>query len=444
MKERPESLLDRDGRSAPPTPVETLVFLMNGPIVHASDREVQAVLQARWASIVEEAIRHEVEPALHARLADSAWGHRAPDEMIDRLAELYALNALKSRVRSQELSGLLGKFRSGCIDVIVLKGAYLSEVVYEDRALRPMADLDFLVRRSDLGRVVEMLEGEGYTSDDEIDLTDSSELLHHLPPFRKPGASMIEIHWTLEDPQRALTFDIDGIWARSQPVTIGAQPTLGLGPEDLILHLCLHVSYHHRFGTGAAVDGNGPALKHLRDIALVIDEFGHAIDPSSLARLAEAMKASRYVAVTLRLVEALTEGSIPDGWIQEIGGSADDDEIVEKLLEFFLVDRTRGNEDREEEVDLPEWYTRLNQADGFGSRVKSFFRAVVPPPPALQDIYGLERGGVRLVPFYLWRPFDLLGRYSQDVLRMVRGSEGVRDRMSQERTRGEIRGWLED
>ena len=65
----------------------------------------------------------------------------------------------------------------------------------------------------------------------------------NLPP--------IDIHWTICNPDEAYHFNICEIWQSSQTEIFFEETALVLSPEDLILHICHHASYHHTLDIGA-------------------------------------------------------------------------------------------------------------------------------------------------------------------------------------------------
>ena len=89
---------------------------------------------------------------------------------------------------------------SGPSPVIPLKGAFLAEAVYGDIALRPMADFDLLVKPPDLPRAVEILRQLGYESEQPFDPAAQRAGFQDMPPMRRPGGAVVELHWTLVTP----------------------------------------------------------------------------------------------------------------------------------------------------------------------------------------------------------------------------------------------------
>ena len=75
-----------------------------------------------------------------------------------------------------------------------------------------------------------------------------------------------------------------------------------LSPEDLLLHLCLHASFTHRFRVG---------LRACWDILETVNHYGQAIDWDLVVRRAQAWGIGRYVYLTLRLVRDLLGAGDP-------------------------------------------------------------------------------------------------------------------------------------
>jgi len=113
-----------------------------------------------------------------------------------------------------------------------------------------MCDLDLLVRRDDLARARDVLAGMGYAPQyfgvEQVDYAQH----HHLRPMARPDGIRVEIHWTIARPVGPAEVDLEGIWERAQPAKIAGVQALVLSPEDLILHLCLHTSFTHKFRVG--------------------------------------------------------------------------------------------------------------------------------------------------------------------------------------------------
>jgi hypothetical protein len=67
---------------------------------------------------------------------------------------------LQTLERQRELASLLAMFADAKMEVAPLKGAWLSEHVYDDPAQRSMSDLDLLVRKQDVQKCHRLLTAD--------------------------------------------------------------------------------------------------------------------------------------------------------------------------------------------------------------------------------------------------------------------------------------------
>ncbi len=109
-----------------------------------------------WDALTDLAIRERVAPLLSQRLEAR---DDVPDAVRRKLrSELYvtgAFNLVLYRELARLLEGAPGR-------VVILKGAALATSVYGDPALRPMCDIDVLVRREDLALWTRQVTDLGY------------------------------------------------------------------------------------------------------------------------------------------------------------------------------------------------------------------------------------------------------------------------------------------
>ena len=118
----------------------------------------------------------------------------------------------------------------------------------------------------------------------------------------RPDGIRVEIHWSIARPDGPFQIDLDGLWERAQRASIVGVEALVLSPEDLILHLCLHSSFTHKFRIG---------LRMCWDIREVVRHYRDAIDWDLLVRRAQQWGIGQYVYLTLRLVRELLAADIP-------------------------------------------------------------------------------------------------------------------------------------
>lgn len=132
--------------------------------------------------------------------------------------------------------------RQAGIETITLKGIVLAHTVYPEPGLRPMADIDLLVRPADRLRAIAALARIGYrTPGPEAERLGESRCFAELVRDGVP----LDLHW---DIARYLRFDgvvrvdHEGLWSRARPLDLAEGQSLALCPEDMLLHLALHLT----------------------------------------------------------------------------------------------------------------------------------------------------------------------------------------------------------
>jgi hypothetical protein len=144
------------------------------------------------------------------------------------------------------------------IPMLVLKGPHVGSVIYEDPAERTYCDLDILVKPEHYYPAARILLGNGFKVYSMNRRRLASEKADYQLLLLAPRGVIVELHRALADRDQFRS-DIPGFFRRSEEFTFGALKALGLGTEDLLLHLCLHFGKRH-FMTSEK--------KHLLDIAL--------------------------------------------------------------------------------------------------------------------------------------------------------------------------------
>src|SRR5262245_38151271 len=106
-------------------------------------REQAQALQ-QWDALPAQAEAHGLVPLVYTHL--QAAGIAVPPAIKQQLLGYYMQHAHATRVRTQVLSDILTCYQAARIDALVLKGAALAHMVYPQPVLRPMRDIDILVR----------------------------------------------------------------------------------------------------------------------------------------------------------------------------------------------------------------------------------------------------------------------------------------------------------
>ena len=110
-----------------------------------------------WRQLLELAWQNGLGPLLYSRLKVLLSDNKIAPEITKQLRHTYIENSARNTLFYHELSKILEALNKVNIPVILLKGAYLAEKIYEDIALRPMLDIDLLLRKKDLAKGNEVL-----------------------------------------------------------------------------------------------------------------------------------------------------------------------------------------------------------------------------------------------------------------------------------------------
>ncbi|HEU0203063.1 MAG TPA: nucleotidyltransferase family protein, partial [Burkholderiaceae bacterium] len=277
--------------------IATLLNLIAAP--DGAGAEVPMDLDAAaWQKLAGDALRNGVAPLVWTRLRELTHSAALPGaarQDLERSRMRVGVDNLRLYGR---LATVLSSLETAGIDVIVLKGAFLSEVVYPDRALRSMSDVDLLVHREDLKRTAALLRELGWCQPAGNAAAPPPVAGHQLPTFVLAGVQ-IEIHWAIEDEESPFRVDTPGLWCRAVPVRIAGASAFGLAPEDLLLHLCLHTAYGHgwlQFSGG---------LRHLCDIAATIRHYRGRLDWTAFVSRAHSWGIARSAWLALAVAREL-------------------------------------------------------------------------------------------------------------------------------------------
>jgi hypothetical protein len=207
--------------------------------------QVQQLSRPDWNEVTQGSARHRIIPLLYLRIRTLSLRANIPPDIDQKLREIYLHTSWKNMQRYYELSKVLRALQDNHIPVIVLKGAALAGSIYQNIALRPMCDVDLLVRCEDIHRIDEVLPELGFRA---VTVPISKRCMQWIRHMKYTnGTIMIEFH-----PKIPGVLSLDP-WANASPARIGSADTLMLGAEDLLLHLCLHLDHHLCTGSSTLI-----------------------------------------------------------------------------------------------------------------------------------------------------------------------------------------------
>jgi hypothetical protein len=202
-----------------------------------------------WGSFLKKARENGVSAVVYSKLNNIKKDcPHIPLPVLEELKKTYYLNATKNSMIFDQLGKVLDKLREARIQVIVLKGAALAEKIYGNLALRPMTDVDLLVKKEDLLCLDEQMKLLGYRPSDTSlnDIDFSSKYLTTLD-YRSLSANStsFHVHWhfvnsTVPNESYIKNIKIEDIWRDAEKTRIADKETLVMAPHHLLIHLSEH------------------------------------------------------------------------------------------------------------------------------------------------------------------------------------------------------------
>lgn len=368
-----------------------------------------------WDAIVGLAVAHGVGPLLGRALAECGC---APGEVRERLAAERRAVALANLRKHGELRRIVPALAAEGIDLIPLKGLQLAEAVYGDMSLRPMSDMDLLVRRGDVGRALAVLRRQGYGHD--VELSDAAgAMLDSKCNVGLEHESLdvwLELHWALEEPPGHSPEAIDAVWRTAGHGRIADTQVRLMAAELLLLHVCVHLARNHAFAF---------SLRGLCDIAEITRRC--AIDWDRVVELAARHGWTRPAAAALWLAREHIGASVPAAALRGLGAGALDRAMLAEAMEHLIG-----------AIELPSSLRTAPNllaaaSDGVLGAARILWRRTFLPRAELALLYGVEPRSRRLVLFYAVRLGHLLRRYARDAWNLRLGDRALREAAARHR-----------
>jgi hypothetical protein len=261
-----------------------------------------------WNQFASISYAHGIAPLIYHSLVQSDAVGLIPAAAAQPLRNSYYANAARNSLLYDDLQKLLLALRQEKIDVIVLKGAALAETVYPHRAVRPMSDIDLLVRKEQLSKLEFKLLDMGYLFNGHGRAKEFYLEHRYHWVFAKRSDMSIEIHWHIKRPEGPFSIDIDEFWKRAQWTKIASVETLVLCPEHLVLYLCQHMWKHNLLG----------GIRPLCDIAETTNYYRDEIDWSELANTSSKWEMNPCSYLGLSLARELLDALIPADYLNDL------------------------------------------------------------------------------------------------------------------------------
>jgi hypothetical protein len=357
---------------------------------------LSAMAPENWASFVSEANRHRIAPLLYHKIDLTGAGSMFPENVLQNLRTRYLGTAGQNTVLFHQLNTLIARLNNKGIPVILLKGAHLAEFVYADLALRPMSDLDILVREEHLSQAVQIAFDAGYRfffdknpekdkNSRDFDYGIAPEFRHFQLLKHLETNCLLEIHCFIASEDSSFEIPAAELWRNAQPAVFNNRPVFLLSPEDLIIHLCLHAAYDHLFDFG---------LGALYDISIAIKYYGEKLDWREILRRSTRWRTKQCLQLTLHFTKKWLGAEIPD-------------EVFENFHIDSMVDIA---EERIFKISAPAplhlHYLKWRKLKGWREKIRYIVKVMLPDREFMVNRYMESKHSRLLFGKYLFRFFQ--------------------------------------
>jgi len=220
-----------------------------------------------------------------------------------RRGELLATSPQRDHVRTvhertmrwclrleSRLGAVHAALRTAGIPALVLKGASLAHLDYEDASLRVFRDLDILVPSDALEAALGAAASIGFRPMQREPRPGFQSRFGKGRSTTDDRGVEIDLHRTLAAGPYGVLLPMDSVWGSAEPFRIGGLDLRAPDRTWRFVHACLH----------AVITGRGDRLWILRDVAQLHND--PRLDPESVRRLAADARAEPVVALAIQTV----------------------------------------------------------------------------------------------------------------------------------------------
>ena len=307
-----------------------------------------------WEEVIRYSDRYEVTPLLYQHLCTSSPRITIPAGAIQTLREGYLRSLCRNTRLYHELSKVLEVLRGESIPTIVLKGAVLAELLYGNIALRPMNNVDLLVKDEDIRRADKALLQQGYKDVTFLLSKRHIQWVRHLNYTN--GVIHIDVHREICELPNL------NPWTNASSATIASTDVLVLGAEDLLLHLCMHLAHNLRT--------QSPRLTWWCDIARVLESCGQGIGWDYVIRVAREHKAGGAVCRILCTISERFDKHVPADVLTQLKG----DGVLISINDMLPP----GNESRREAGELETLFSSISRIPSIRDKLYHVFKFIFP------------------------------------------------------------------
>ncbi|MBE0610309.1 MAG: nucleotidyltransferase family protein [Dehalococcoidia bacterium] len=294
-------------------------------------------------------------------------GHSLSPEDLGTVRGLYRQTWSRNRLAFRAAGDALEVFRASGIPALVLKGAALAHIAYEEQALRPMNDIDILVHGRQLRQTVAALEPLGWRQVAPLRNPWKAARIFHAILLRHPSGVEIDLHRHMLEEACWKGAD-DALWDDSIEFELDGRPARTIRPEAHLVHVVAH---------GVRWDPV-PPVRWITDSTVLLRRFGAGWDWAFTAELARRLGVSRAVAAGLCYLRDNLGAAVP---AEAVEGLLESPSSALERLDFRA--QQAGSGPVLQSLRYTTRYLRLSSRRPLTRRIADF-------PPYLQVMWELD------------------------------------------------------
>jgi len=351
--------------------------------------------EQEWIEIIDLAAKQHIMPYLYYHLKEISALSLVPAESRDILHRSFKQSILRNMALIAEFRRIADALAQKGIPVIGLKGLQLiQDGIYPHIGLRFMRDIDLLVPANRIKDAYKCSVELGYKCEKTITEQDFSMPHHHLhQQFHPQKQIILELHRCLTEEKN---IDMDQLWGNARALN-AQQYSMFFDTEDLLLHLCLHISYNDLF----KID-----LRHYLDIYMVLQN--RVIDCERFLHRSQTMRLTKGVLLVLDITSRLFRYELPSKLNNAMVRDAVHEELIKQAI-YFMWRYSKSSKDYE------LYRSKMFLSDE--PLLTRLFRRVFISKEELSFYYSIDSDSPKVYPYYFKRIYDLFSRHFINMIK---------------------------
>lgn len=374
---------------------------------------------------------------LEYKIRELGLAGQCPAELLGEAGRARLSTAARWLRLRFELQNLAREFTRHNVEFVILKGAVLAFMAYPDSSLRPVSDLDLLVRPESLAKALTLIERAGFEFPKRFEFAHPLAVKDFVVPgeeislpLEKPGTqALIEVHTQLESAEPWFQVPTAKVWEHVEEADWNGLRMAVLDAHEFLFHLVLHLSRGHFFSLG---------LRPLLDVHLWVELRQRRLDWEWIGEECVRRGCRDWMYLTLKMVKDSFSTGIPGKFFDKLKAPPRLEQLERLAYEQIWANHRLAS------MVPPRLAITFSQPS-IGQAISSLFRRIGPGKPFdgrtipvlmasktapwLRSFRGLLRDLKLKAPRYLraWRNGSLGWSSLQQAARLVRGRGEIRD-----------------